>query len=204
MYRRGKGEERKMAAKRKSAKQKIIETAWELFMEQGYESTTLQDIIDRSGTSKGAFYHHFRAKEDLLFRMAWYFDQDYDGWLDRQDQSRSSLDLLLDYILYSSEAVENSKYKPFLPELYGYEVMTEGHRYIMDETREYFQFLYKLFRRGIQEGEIKANRTALDYARAVAGLQRGLTYNWLLAECRYSLVDSVDEMIRAYIDSIRA
>ena len=49
------------------AKEKIINAAWELFREKGYEETTLQDIIDKSGTSRGAFYHHFRAKEDLLF-----------------------------------------------------------------------------------------------------------------------------------------
>ena len=77
-----------MARKRRTAKEKIIEAAWALFMEQGYEQTTLQEILDRAGTSKGAFYHHFRAKEDLLFRMAWYFDQDYDGWLERQAPDR--------------------------------------------------------------------------------------------------------------------
>lgn len=63
------------------AKEKIINAAWELFREKGYEETTLQDIIDKSGTSRGAFYHHFRAKEDLLFRMAWYFDKNIKaGW----------------------------------------------------------------------------------------------------------------------------
>ena len=193
-----------MARKRRTAKEKIIEAAWELFMEQGYEQTTLQEILDRAGTSKGAFYHHFRAKEDLLFRMAWYFDQDYDGWLERQAPDRSAMEKLYDYIIYSSAAVEQSQYRPFLPQLYGYEVMTEGHRYILDESREYFQIIYTLFREGIRNGEVRDNRSAHDYAAAVTGLQRGLTYNWLLTQCQYSLVDSVDEMIRAYIASIRA
>ena len=44
------------------AKEKIINAAWELFREKGYEETTLQDIIDKSGTSRGAFYHHFRVQ----------------------------------------------------------------------------------------------------------------------------------------------
>lgn len=36
-------------------------------MEKGYEHTSIQDIIDHlGGLSKGAIYHHFKSKEDLL------------------------------------------------------------------------------------------------------------------------------------------
>lgn len=45
----------------------IIETAQRLFMEKGYERTSIQDIIDNlGGLSKGAIYHHFKSKEDIL------------------------------------------------------------------------------------------------------------------------------------------
>lgn len=45
----------------------ILETASRLFMEKGYERTSIQDIIDNlGGLSKGAIYHHFRSKEDIL------------------------------------------------------------------------------------------------------------------------------------------
>ena len=192
-----------MPAKRISTKEKIIEAAWDLFMDQGYDNTTLNEIIERSGTSKGAFYHHFRAKEDLLFRMAWYFDKNYTGWTESQDMTRNKVDLLFDFVLHSSEAVEQSKYKDFLPALYGLQVMTEGSRYITDEGREYFQILYKLLREGVQTGQIKDTRSPLDYARNIAALHRGLTYDWLLSQRQYSLVDSVVAILSPYLDSIR-
>ena len=45
----------------------ILETAQRLFKEKGYERTSIQDIIDNlGGLSKGAIYHHFRSKEDIL------------------------------------------------------------------------------------------------------------------------------------------
>ncbi len=45
----------------------ILETAARLFMEKGYEHTSIQDIINNlGGLSKGAIYHHFRSKEDIL------------------------------------------------------------------------------------------------------------------------------------------
>ena len=48
----------------------LVDLAQRLFLERGYEKTTVSDVIDAAGVSKGAFYHHFRAKEDLLEAIA--------------------------------------------------------------------------------------------------------------------------------------
>jgi AcrR family transcriptional regulator len=47
----------------------IMRSAEELFMRQGYEKTSMREIADHSGLTKGALYHHFASKEDLLERM---------------------------------------------------------------------------------------------------------------------------------------
>lgn len=48
----------------------ILETATRLFMKKGYEHTSIQDIIDHlGGLSKGAIYHHFKSKEDILYAV---------------------------------------------------------------------------------------------------------------------------------------
>ena len=49
----------------------ILEVAFRLFMEKGYERTSIQDIIDQlGGLSKGAIYHHFKSKEDILIAVS--------------------------------------------------------------------------------------------------------------------------------------
>jgi TetR/AcrR family transcriptional regulator, cholesterol catabolism regulator len=50
-------------------KVQFIETAMKLFAEKGYYSTSIQDIVDAWGISKGAFYHHFSSKEDLMLAV---------------------------------------------------------------------------------------------------------------------------------------
>ncbi|MDR1156687.1 MAG: TetR/AcrR family transcriptional regulator [Oscillospiraceae bacterium] len=44
----------------------IIDVAARLFAEKGYEQTTIQDIVDNLGMSKGAIFHHFSSKEDIV------------------------------------------------------------------------------------------------------------------------------------------
>lgn len=48
----------------------ILETATRLFVQKGYERTSIQDIINNlGGLSKGAIYHHFKSKEEILIAV---------------------------------------------------------------------------------------------------------------------------------------
>lgn len=47
--------------------EKILEVSQRLFLEKGYDNTTIQDIVDGlGGLSKGAVYHHFKSKEEIM------------------------------------------------------------------------------------------------------------------------------------------
>ncbi len=48
-----------------SPKERLILTAIDLFYRQGYDATTVNQIIDASGTHKASFYRYFQGKEDL-------------------------------------------------------------------------------------------------------------------------------------------
>ena len=50
----------------RNTKARIVSAAWKLFYEQGYEDTTVEDIVFESETSKGSFYHYFDGKDALL------------------------------------------------------------------------------------------------------------------------------------------
>ncbi len=55
--------------KRESTYHKILNAAYELFSEKGYEATGISMIVERAGVSKGALYHYFKSKEELLFSV---------------------------------------------------------------------------------------------------------------------------------------
>ncbi len=47
--------------------EKILEASQRLFLEKGYDNTTIQDIVNElGGLTKGAVYHHFKSKEDIM------------------------------------------------------------------------------------------------------------------------------------------
>lgn len=58
-------------------KQLIMEKASELFSEQGFEATSVQQITERCGISKGAFYLSFKTKDELMMSIVDYYLQQF-------------------------------------------------------------------------------------------------------------------------------
>ena len=50
----------------------ILDAAEKLFLEKGYDDTTISDIVEEIGMTKGAIYHHFKSKMDILEKLFYY------------------------------------------------------------------------------------------------------------------------------------
>ena len=57
---------RRIQESKSGVKSRIIDAAWGLFSEKGFEATTLNDIIEAAGVAKGNFYYYIRGKDSLL------------------------------------------------------------------------------------------------------------------------------------------
>lgn len=68
----------------------IMEKALELFAEQGIEATSIQQITERCGISKGAFYLAFKSKEELIFQLIDHFMGEYVADIERMVSSGGS------------------------------------------------------------------------------------------------------------------
>ena len=83
-------------------KQMIISAAVELFAEKGIEATSVQQITEKCGISKGAFYLHFKSKEQLTVAILDYFMQNVLLEIDRAVISAQSNDEKLYSYYYHS------------------------------------------------------------------------------------------------------
>src|SRR5215831_6665391 len=61
----------RVVKKAEERRTEILDAAQGLFLSRGYDATTVKDLLNAVGISKGAFYHHFSAKEDVLQALVW-------------------------------------------------------------------------------------------------------------------------------------
>lgn len=189
---------------KKKTKDKIMQAAWELFQKHGYDETTISEIIKKSGTSRSAFYHHFRGKEELLFTIAYIYDNDHDTWLkDYYDENLHIVDNLISFNRYVMCAVESSPFCAFYPTLYGLQVMTDGVRHILNPDRRYYQILRQLLKDGIESGQIDSPHTYTVLTDMITSFQIGITYNWCLQQKRYSLVQYGCDLMEPFFQSLK-
>ena len=79
----------------KSVKGRIVSAAWRLFYEKGYNGTTVDDIIELSGTSKGSFYYYFNTKDELLNTLSMILDDNYEELKEKVDPDMNCFEKLL-------------------------------------------------------------------------------------------------------------
>ena len=182
---------------------RIISAAWQLFYQQGYDNTTVEEIIEASGTSKGSFYHYFEGKDALLSSLSYLFDEKYEELMDRipEDMDRFDVLMLLNRELFAM--IENSIALDLLARLYSSQLVTRGEKHLLDHNRIYYKLLRRIVSEGQQRGELRADVTVNEVVRVYAMCERALIYDWCLSEGSYSLMQYGRTMLPRFLDSFR-
>ena len=198
------GKEAPMPRKKtRNTRGRIISAAWKLFYENGYEETTIEDIVFESGTSRGSFYHYFEGKDALLGTLAYVFDEKYEelkGCLDPDWDAVAKL-VYLNHELFLM--IEDRISMDLLTRLLSTQLTAQGEKHLMDRDRTYFRLLRKIISEGRREGQLSAAFTDNELVRAYALWERALLYDWCLSGGEYSLVAYTDRMTPRYLDTFR-
>ncbi|MBQ3114807.1 MAG: TetR/AcrR family transcriptional regulator [Clostridia bacterium] len=187
----------------KNTKGKIITAAWDLFYEQGYDDTTVEEIIEKSGTSKGSFYHYFEGKDALLGSLSYIFDEEYERLADTFSDKMNSFDklLYLNNTLFSM--IEERIDIDLLTRLYSTQLITKGEKHLLDNKRLYYKLLRKIVLEGQKNKEITDKMTANEIVKLYAMSERALIYDWCLCNGEYSLTAYAKTVMPVFLSVIR-
>ena len=187
----------------RNTKGKIINAAWDLFYEQGYEDTTVEEIIEKSGTSKGSFYHYFEGKDGLLGSLSYIFDEEYAKLQKNLNDDMSSFDKLL-YLNQELFAIIEERIDiELLTRLYSTQLTTKGEKHLLDNKRLYYKLLRKIVSDGQSKGELSSDFTANEIVKLYAVSERSLIYDWCLCNGEYSLVSYSKKVMPMFLSGIR-
>lgn len=189
-----------MAKKNKSnTKAKIVNSAWKLFYEQGYDDTTIDEIVEDSETSKGSFYHYFSGKDALLSSLSDLFDNKYAEVLPTIPEDMNCFDklMLLNQELF--KMIDNSISLDLVARLYSSQLTTSGQKHLMDHNRLYYKLLRQITLEGQQKGEISDEVSVNEFVKAYALCERALIYDWCICNGEYSLLQYSKIMLPLFL-----
>lgn len=187
-----------------NTKSRIVSAAWQLFYEQGFDNTTVDEIIRLSGTSKGSFYHYFESKDSLIGSLAYLFDEKYIELERSIDFGLDSIDNMIYLTRELCMMIENNIDIELLSRLYAQQLSKRGEKELLDRSRVYYRLLTKLVRLGQERGEITRSKSASEIVRLYAIAERALLYDWCLHGGEYSLADYASTVMPLFLSGIKA
>lgn len=136
---------------------RILDTAQKLFFEKGYEKTTIQDIINRLGNlSKGAIYHHFGSKEEIVDAV---INRLFEGQVSTveeliKEKGTTGLEKLQKLFMLLLNNPDQEKVLRAIPDImHNPKVFTLQMMESMDHVAP--QILEPIIRQGVEDGTIK-------------------------------------------------
>jgi Transcriptional regulator len=155
--------------------EKILDVSQRLFMEKGYDNTTIQDIVNElGGLTKGAIYHHFKSKEEIIDALAekLFFDNNpFAAVQNRKDLN--GLQKMKEVIKLNYDDIDRIEFsKQSIPLLKNPRLLVE----LVDTNRRLLapQWM-KLIMEGIGDGSIHT-----DYSKELSEILPLLTNFWLI------------------------
>lgn len=186
-----------------STKNKISTVAWKLFYDQGYEATTVDQIITECGISKGNFYHYFSAKDDLLNTLSDIFDEEYEKIMDKLDKHMNSFDKLIATSRHLFRFIEENISVELLSILYSSQIVKKGKKHLLDQQRVYYKVLQQIISEGQNKNQIKNDKSFLELSKIYAMQERAVLYDWCICEGNYPLSSYGIELLEMFLKDIK-
>lgn len=189
--------------KKSNTKARIVSAAWKLFYEQGYEDTTVEDIVASSNTSKGSFYHYFEGKDALLGALSVLFDEEYETLRDRLPADMDAVEKLVFLNRELFTMIDNTVSPELMGRLFSSQLITHGEKHLLSRDRTYFKLLQQIVREGQQKGQLRTDLSGNEIVKGYAMFERGLMYDWCLCNGEYALARYAEQMMPMFLQGYR-
>lgn len=202
-----KGVKRKRQAER--TKSILYNTAATLFAERGFDAVTIEDIATGAGVSVGAFYHHFKNKQEILAVTYQSLDEKYKNYYEKVAEApgfvkRTSIERLEFFMLHTIGVI--ARLGPeFLSVFYQY--LLKDATFIdsmLDKDRAFFVVLQKLVEEGKAHGEITASMSVEQVMLDLTAIVRGCAVEWCLCKGNRGIYLLSATVIKNYLLGISA
>ncbi|NPV58128.1 MAG: TetR/AcrR family transcriptional regulator [Actinobacteria bacterium] len=189
--------------KGRQTRQAIFDTAVDLFARKGYDKVTVDEICSKVGVTKGAFYNHFRSKDQIILEEFMRMDEHYVRVAGEISSLPNSLEKLKAFNHAAIDLMAEIGVR-LMKVLYHSQIAPHMNKpYLADERRYLYKITNELIREGQERGEIRDDIPSEEMASMFIDCFRGQIYHWCLANGSFDLVGTCDRLMDLLLDSLQ-
>lgn len=180
-----------------ATKEHIMNTVKGLRKRYTYDQLNIDLICKEAGVSTGAFYHHFKSKQDLIVEGYGECDNFFKENIIGRLKSIDNIDRILEYIDYQMKYAIDVGIE-LMTEVYKAQI-TDGVEFFLQSSRGLPQGLLELVEQAQESGSITKSQTAESITAELLLISRGVIYNWCQNKGNYELREYCKRIITNYI-----
>ena len=189
--------------KAQQTKKKILEVALELFSKKGFDQVTVDEIVNVSNTSKGAFYVHFNSKYEIFLEKFKEIDDFYETFTETLPSKMSYSDKIINLTKSQMVYLKDCLGKDLMRTVYISALTPNQPKTLSNTDRTLYKIIHSFIKQGQEIGEFKDNIPAKEITMLITRCMRGTLYDWLLFNDEsFDLVEESQKFIGPIIASL--
>jgi AcrR family transcriptional regulator len=185
-------------------RQKLFDTAMSLFDKRGYDRVTVDDICAKAGVSKGAFYNHFKSKDQVVLETFMQADNYYEQVFPMLEQEETYLGKAMVFARAALANIERTGVMVMRISYHGQIAPGLKSTPIASRERALYQLTEVLVEEGQASGEIRSDLPSSMIAENIIHAIRGIVYDWCQQDGKFNLQEYGRVLMQMLIEGLLA
>ncbi|MCK2017710.1 TetR/AcrR family transcriptional regulator [Peribacillus frigoritolerans] len=196
-------EPRKKQLRGEKTREKILQISLKLFSEKGYDKVTVDEIVKKSGTSKGSFYQHFSAKSDIFLVRFIEVDDYYREVFRSFPVDMDATEKLFIFIRKLMRFLEVEMGKDLMKVIYSSALDSKEHTYFLNSNRLLFKIIRSLIEEAKEQNDIGTDQSVNEISQLIIQSLMGIIYHWGLNNSEQSLESLSIPLTKTIINGLK-
>ncbi|MFF2796437.1 TetR/AcrR family transcriptional regulator [Lysinibacillus xylanilyticus] len=183
-------------------KKHIYLTALKLFETKGFDQVTVDEIVQKSKSSKGAFYGHFSSKYDIFLEKFKEIDHFYEEFTTTLPANLSFKERVISLIDAQMKYLKDDLGMDLMRSVYKSGLIENEENFFTNSERELYKILHSLIQKAIKDGELSVQINVQQTVIYISRCMRGSLYDWLVFGKDFNLLQESKGFIEIFLDGL--
>ncbi|MFS0647277.1 TetR/AcrR family transcriptional regulator [Siminovitchia sp. 179-K 8D1 HS] len=180
-------------------KKRILETALTLFSKKGFDQVTVDEIVETTNTSKGAFYGHFSSKHEIFLEKFKEIDEFYEKFCESLPETLSAETKIIQLAVTQMDYLKNDLGKELMQTIY---MNPSSARFLAKTNRKLYKLLNEYIKEGQENGEFVLGIPTEELVMIVTRCMRGTLYDWFIFNEDFDPIEEIRKMLNSVFTGI--
>lgn len=195
-------EKKKRQLQAEQTKERIFKTAIELFEKRGFNQVSVDEIVRKSKSSKGAFYGHFKTKYSIFLEKFKEIDSYYEQYIEKMPKELDFKEKVLYLFEGQMDYLEHELGMDMMRTIYMNGLIESEENFFLNSNRNIYKIIRNFIILAINEKVLSEQIDVDHITMLITRCMRGTLYDWIASGSGFNLLEESRVFVTFFLDGL--